>query len=86
MKVFNVGIQALCSIVVLAETADEALSIACNNVSLGDFEITTGGPAEEIVDDDEDNARLCYIRHANKVLDIDGREIRAKEAEQLLAT
>ena len=88
MKVYSVAIEAMCNVVVLVDSEDEALNIAMRNVRCGDCELTTGGPADEINDDpeEEDQARATYIRHADKIFGSDGRELRPAQALQLLAS
>ena len=86
MKVYSVQVEAICNVVVLAESEDAALDIAARNVRCGDCELTTAGPAEEVVDDDGDGARNTYIRHADKLFGSDGRELRPAQALQLVAS
>lgn len=66
--------------VVLAETEEQALELACDAPSFGDFTLTNGGPAEEVIDVDDDEARGTYIRHADMVVDERGRQIKARDA------
>ena len=85
MKVFSVEIEAICTVVVLAESEDDALEVACAAPSYGDFTLVTGGPAEEIAEDgQEDENRERYIRHADMIVDGQGRELKASAALSLL--
>lgn len=85
MKVYSVQVEAICNVVVLAESKDAALAIAARNIRCEDCELTTAGPAEEVVDDD-DEARNTYIRHADKLFDGSGKELRPAQALQLIAS
>lgn len=63
---YEVILTAECVVVIEAESAGEALSRACDETYIGDYEFSRGSAAKEIKSPvDQDAAR----RHANVVID-----------------
>lgn len=67
MKTYSVPITAFCTVVIEADSEEEAMTVACDNVSMGDFQINEGGPALEIIGEEEIKQEK---RHADRVMEI----------------
>lgn len=65
MKTYEVLIKSFCTVVIEAEDAESATTIACDEVRMGDFQLDEGGPAKEI-EGDENIVRA--MRHADRVM------------------